>query len=296
MVDERIINTATQLRAAIINTQQKCFLCFGTLLSFIRDKEFSIDGDIDIGVIGDMSAVVTAFSTIFRPIHKIIDDSTGQILNMSFQYHQCPVSIDVFLWRKKDGYYYHCYDEVMENRGDGILSQYHFKGTPEGCFDVAPEVIKAFQEDIRYGRSMTDFGTWQKLLPQCPTEGIDLPTPWSYGWCFDTWYPEWATKRPQFGVSMSTHEFTVRSCAGIQWQRTPMVNAYDIIKMRERRKEKRKERQLEKLMLERQRELRREKRRINAEIKRQRNTLKGRFLWIIDKILNPIKGNFVWQG
>jgi hypothetical protein len=214
-----IINIATQLRAVLDQTGQKCFICFGTLLYFCRDKVFRVDDDIDIGVIGDPDYVAAVFSNIFVPIAKVIDDATGEPYQMTFKSSMCKGSIDVYFWHKKDGFYYHTYNVSMEKSVSGKLSKYTFKGTPASCFDAPPGVIDRYQDDIRYGRAMTNNGTWDHLLPQCPEEGISMPLPFGYGHCLDTWYPDWGVKRPQFGQSEAANTFTVKTCRGLKWQR-----------------------------------------------------------------------------
>jgi len=214
-----VVNIATQLRAVIDQTGQKCFLCFGSLLFFVRDKQFRVDDDIDIGVIGNHEPVIAAFSSMFTPISKVIDDITKKPYQMTFKSHLCSGSIDLYFWHKKEGYYWHTYNTMLEKIPAGIPSKYVFKGIPAACFDVSPEIIAKYQEDIRYGRAMNTNGTWSHLIPQCPEEGISMPLPFNYGWCLDVWYPSWCVKMPNFGVSEAAKTFTVKSCKGLKWDR-----------------------------------------------------------------------------
>lgn len=211
------IGLATQLREVLNQTGQKCFLVFGTLLYFCRDKVFRTDDDIDIGVIGDPAPVLSAFESFFTPV-SMVAGNDGEPWQSTYSSHLCKGSIDVYFWRKRNGYLYHTYNALME-KTSGILSQYTFKGIPADCIEVPQRIIQKYQEDIRYGRDMTDFGTWNKLLPQCPEEGITMPLPFSYGWCLDVWYPDFVTKRPLFGVSEAADTFTVKTTRGLKWDR-----------------------------------------------------------------------------
>jgi hypothetical protein len=98
---------------------------------------------------------------------------------------------------------------------NGVLPEYEFKGIPAECFDVGPGTIQKYQEDLRYERAMSNFGTWMKPVPGIECEGISLPLPFLYGACLDWWYPDWTQKRPQFGVSECADRFTVKTCKGI---------------------------------------------------------------------------------
>lgn len=213
-----LVNIAMQLRAAIDNTQQKCFLAFGTLLFWVRDHQFVVEDDIDIGVIGDPQAVDAAFSGVFTPIARVVDDATGQPYQITYSSSLCSASIDVYFWKKKDGHYFHTYNHNHVDAPNGVLPEYEFKGIPASCFDVGQGTIEMYQEDIRYGRDMTDSGCWNKLVPQIPEEGIAFPLPFAYGWALDNWYPDWVTKRSQFGVSEAPNRFTVKSCKDIGWE------------------------------------------------------------------------------
>jgi len=220
MIDrQRLVNVASIIQAATDGLNMKWFLAFGSLLHWVRDKELSLNEDIDIGVMGDPDAAILALSTYFSPAHIIREDHNGQPLCASFRHDHSGFILDCFFWRKKDGYYYHAYDQNMSMPANGILNEYTFKGVPCDCFDVSKPVIEKYQKDLRYGRDMTDHGTWKKVVPNIQEEGIQLCLPWSYGRCLDIWYPDWATTRSQFGVSLSEHSFTVKSCKDIVWEK-----------------------------------------------------------------------------
>ena len=207
MFDHKPANVASQIRGAIDASQAKCFICFGTLLSWIRDREFRIDSDIDIGVVGDPGRVLEAFSSVFTPTFMVRDDATGLPLNVNMHSSYFECTVDLYFWRKKDGLYYHCFDRDMVHPETGILPEYEFKGIPADCFEAKESDIESFRQDIRYHTGLSREGTWLKPLPQCTEEGVDLPLPYRYGSCLDYWYPDWFTKREQFGVSECSSRF-----------------------------------------------------------------------------------------
>ena len=213
MVEGREVNIASQIRGALDASQAKAFICFGTLLFWVRDRKFNAESDIDLGFVGgDPNQILEAFSQTFSPVYVVRDDQYGTPLNANLvsEYHGC--SIDLYFWRKKNGMYYHCYDRDHVHPANGVLPEYEFKGIPATCFDAKDEDIAAFQKDLRYSAGLSNFGTWLRPLPQCPEEGVDLPLPYRYGECLDYWYPDWFTPRSQFGVSECAHKFTVKSC------------------------------------------------------------------------------------
>jgi len=194
---------------------QKAFLCFGTLLHFIRDKRFDMTEDIDIGIIGKAESVLNSVQGVLEPSCMIRDDYTNEPLNVHFNGLGC--TVDMYFWKKRNGYYYHTYDNQHINPVNGKLPEYEFKGVKADCFDVPDDVIKAYQEDMRYGRGLNDFGCWLHPVHGIEAEGITLPVPWGYGAVLDQWYPNWSIPNPQYGVSEAPHRFTVKTCKGIKW-------------------------------------------------------------------------------
>lgn len=213
------IETALRLRSAIDAAQAKIFLCFGTLLRYVRDRVFNIDEDVDLGVVAPAPrTAIEAFESVYGPpIARVIDDATRVPFKVEFRDMCCRV--DLYCWRRRNGMYYHTFDHQLKAPANGILPEYEFKGIPAACFDVDARTIERYQMDIRYGRTMANCGTWHKPVPQFPEEGIELPLPFGYGQCLDWWYPEWATRRPQFGVSLAADRFTVKTCRGLTWDK-----------------------------------------------------------------------------
>jgi hypothetical protein len=198
---QEIVTAANRLSGLLQALNCKCFLCFGTLLHFVRDHQLCLTEDIDIGVIAeDQWSVAKTLAGTLGVAGHLLQDPDGNIWQASYASGFGPI-LDVFFWRKaSDGLYYHAYD-TDPGHSDSLNSM-EFKGIPGTCFDVAPETIAAYQSDMRYGRAMTDFGTWMHTVPEIPEDCIQLPLPFAYGQCLDWWYPEWATPRLQFGVSL----------------------------------------------------------------------------------------------
>lgn len=196
----------------------KWFLCFGTLLSVIRDKCFDISQDIDIGVIGPIDDIFQQQYDQGNVNNFIKSNHTGKILKFDYRTPE-GVHIDVFRWVKFKGMYWHTLDYKMEFPKNGVPSEYLFKSMPKEVFDIDQKEIMAKIEDTKYynqGRStMTKHGTWYKSLPEAPTEGIDFTLPYMYGYFLDIAYPDWATERKQFGQSKGYTEIKVKGCKGL---------------------------------------------------------------------------------
>lgn len=185
------------------------FICFGTLLYFIRDHIFNIEQDIDIAVIGEIGTIKKTIERTFGIDKFIVSDITGDVLNFSYKYGG--VSIDVYQFIKKNGYYWHTYDYRMVNPR-GRLDEYLFKGIHEGCIDVNDKKIESTMCDLKYGRSITRHGTWEHSPIKEP--GIEYLSclPYKYGSVLDSFYPDWIVKRENFGTSECTVRKVVKSC------------------------------------------------------------------------------------
>jgi hypothetical protein len=176
-----ISRVACDLRCAIDSIgDNKWFLCFGTLLFFVRTGHaLNLDSDLDVGIIDQGEPINTGLVTVVP----------------GWEYHGNihGVSLDVFVWRRRGSYYYHSH----------VANE--FKGTPVECFDVSPKEIQYYRGDPTWG-NMTHHGTWLHTVKGCEADCIQLPIPFAYGRCLDTWYPDWGVKRDQFGVSKAAHE------------------------------------------------------------------------------------------
>jgi len=192
-----LINFVGALRYQFDMMDHKWFLCFGTLLHFLRhDHEFNFKSDIDVGIIDDDGGVnLTGCVPIVRGQRGIIWEASLPVGG---------IDVDVFIWRRRGGYYYHCYDEQHERPANGMLSSYAYKGIPTSCFDPTQKEIQFYRGHPIWA-NMTKFGTWLHTVKGCEAESLQLPVPFNYGQCLDWWYPDWGIKRENFGVSKSAH-------------------------------------------------------------------------------------------
>jgi hypothetical protein len=205
----QLINFIRFVSESMNQTEQKWFLCFGTLLKLIRDRVFDTSQDIDIGVIGSPSNVISVFNVaIGNPTGIIINDVTKESLNLHYQYND--VNIDIFFWKKIGAYYYHTYDTMHERKP--VPSKYVFKGVPASCFEAEQELVQRYRRDQRIGYMMNIDGTFKKLIPGLESEGISVNVPWKYGALFDFWYPNWGERNDKWGVSESPFIKEVKSC------------------------------------------------------------------------------------
>ena len=186
----------------------KWFLCFGTLLHMLREpKKFDITNDIDIGIIGaDIELFYKQIDAGYKIDHVLKSDDTGNILNLCYYDETYKIYIDIYKWVKFKGMYWHTYD-VYKDSHNGIPSKYVFKGMPTEVFERDPADIKLKQQDTRYGRALTNHGTWLKHIPECPSDGIVLPAPSNYGLFLDIAYPDWGTPRESY-LHLSRSHFT----------------------------------------------------------------------------------------
>lgn len=191
------------------------FICFGTLLSYVRDKKLNLDGDIDIGIIEDIEKVKKNIETHYTVSHIIKSDKTGKLLNFSFVEPHTSITVDVFAWVNFKGMYWHTFDTLMEFPKDGIPSKYIFKSMPSDIFFTDKRTIAKKQNDLKYGRLLTDYGTWRHAVPEFPEDGIELCLPYNYGHFLDIAYPDWCTTRDQIGVSEGFSKLEVNTCKGL---------------------------------------------------------------------------------
>jgi len=221
-----LINLMEDINNTISGMGHKCFICFGTLLEYIRHHTIDLStGDIDIGIIGGEDQVVKAFDSRkgrFKRTGLVVDDVTKTPLKASYSIKfitdwskETPeITVDLFFWKKVGGYYYHCFDENQQNPKDGVLSKYIFKGIEASCFDLDSSVALDYIKDINFGRGMNKNGTWNHML-QSELRPLFIPVPYQYGKCLDVWYPDWAISR-NTGTSQAQKIQKVKSCADLR--------------------------------------------------------------------------------
>ena len=199
---DKTINTVGYL---LERARQPYFLCFGTLLGLVRDRNV-VDGDtdIDIGIRAEDArekVIMSCFQRFGYMKHKLIrrDDidmtdpriSHETLVYVSFKHLTLPC-VDVFIWPKSNGYRWHTYDFLNESKERP--STYHWKG-------VKAEWLDRLEKST--------FGTQKKPLF---TRNVFFPL--MYGHLLDTWYPDWKT--PRKGESTSPWILEMKSCKGFR--------------------------------------------------------------------------------
>lgn len=211
----KFVASMRNLSGTMSQANIKWFLCFGSLLSLVRDRKVDMTQDIDIGVVGTSPLLVDTLSRAFQPMHCVRHDVTGEVLNQSYRCvgtNIIPYTLDVFFWLKVGNMYYHTYDVNQSRPKDGILKGYTFKGVPASYFEAPDEVVEKYRRDSRLGRALNKNGTWVRLIPGYESTGISLAAPYLQGSCLDKWYPDWPMRRPEWGVSETPWVKKVKSC------------------------------------------------------------------------------------
>ncbi len=188
------------------------FICFGTLLYFIRDHIFNITQDIDIAIIGEIGSLMKGIERSYGINKYISSDINNDILNFSYIY--AGISIDVYQFIKKNGYYWHTYDHTISNTG-GLRNEYLFKGIPCDRIDVDQKTIETIMCNPTYGRVIDRYGAWQHAPLNEPGQEMLLHLPYKYGTMIDDFYPDWIVRRNNFGTSKCTIQKVVNSCKNL---------------------------------------------------------------------------------
>jgi hypothetical protein len=168
------------------------FVCFGALLYFLRDKKMGkkFDQDVDISVFEDMPMknIINAFEQYSYKLKVcMINDVTKKPLHVVLKGYK---SIDVFVWVKANGYYWHTYNEDMS--ADKIPKQYLWKGVP--C-----ELMEG-----EYWRYYWD----ERVSP--------LNFPHLYGSLLDYFYPGWFVPDANFGQSRAEKVVRLKTCKNLK--------------------------------------------------------------------------------
>jgi hypothetical protein len=194
--------------------------CFGNMLEYIADKTFSLDYDIDVGVIYgqcDEEKLISAFTGYgYKAEKKCINDRSKKAFNIHFiPGEDCLKglpTIDVYFWVLIGDKYYHTYDTKKE--GSVIPSEYVFKGVKKqwlipdkNILDVEKKIGKPGREQL-----LTDVGTWRFPVFD-GMSGLTIRIPYAVGHLLDTWYSKtWRFREHYRGQSMSPWVIKVRSC------------------------------------------------------------------------------------
>lgn len=211
---EALLKTATTITCTLNSLETKWFVCFGTLLALVRDNKFNLQQDIDIGVVGNIRDVYNTLNQTYNCTYAMLDDHTKLPICAHYTGNGLSAILDVFFWQKFEGHYWHSFDINHDNKP--IPDNYDFRGVPAHCFNTPPEMIKYFRDDtLRYGNAMNQDGTWNHAVPGLEADCIDVRLPYKYGELLDIWYPDWATRRIQFGTSMWSKRMVRPTCRGL---------------------------------------------------------------------------------
>lgn len=194
--------------------------CFGGMLEYIADKTFSIDYDIDIGVLYeqcDPDKLIAMFQGYgFKAEIKIINDVSKRPLNIHFipgeDILKGAPTIDVYFWVLVGDKYYHTYDTKKE--GKKIPSEYVFKGVRKEWLVPSTDTINRERKIGKPGREqlLTDQGTWSFPVFNGDSSLV-MRLPYAIGHLLDTWYGKaWAFREYYKGQSMSPWIKKVSSC------------------------------------------------------------------------------------
>jgi hypothetical protein len=194
--------------------------CFGSVLEYVADKTFSIDYDLDIGVLYgqcDEDKLINAFEGYgFKTQKKIINDVNKKVLNIHFipgtdTFPGAP-TIDVYFWVLIGDKYYHTYD--VNKEGKKIPSEYVFKGAKKWWLTPSESVINKELSIGKPGRRqlLTKEGTWNFPVFESDS-GLAVRVPFAVGHLLDEWYtPTWRFRELYRGESRSRWVKKVKSC------------------------------------------------------------------------------------
>jgi len=214
------INNIMSWQGTVMGKPLRWFYCFGTLQEYIAEKTFTLDNDIDIGVVStDINAenIKKCFEGYgYTCTKSLLNDVTKKPLNLQFQCGDRSVpSVDVYFWVKKGNVWYHTYD--VNREGKKIPSQYVFKGikfdtTIGQGFWASDKYIENLYQKNPLGRSqMNTVGIW--ALDIFERDSIyKFYAPFSYGYCLDCWYDNWKYRKFNRGQSKSEFIRKVKSC------------------------------------------------------------------------------------
>lgn len=201
------------------------FFCFGTLKEYCCERTFSLDYDVDVGVLYeqcDGDALINTFQRCgFELESKILHDIDKKPLKLCFKpvtdrYKGYP-SVDVYLWYPVKNLFFHTFD--VNREGKQILSKYVFKG-------ILREWVIPDPKEVEMKRTPTAFvpeadrildinGCWKAPIFDC--DGRDnFILPYNYGAMLDEWYFHWIMRKVDKGQSKSRWTYTVKSCKDLK--------------------------------------------------------------------------------
>lgn len=198
------------------------FFCFGTLQEFVVKRTFSLDHDIDVGVLYnrcDPNILTASFEGLgYKCSQRLLHDIDRAPLNLHFK----PVeetligspTVDVYFWYEHRGMLYHTYD--VDHEGKEVPSMYKFKGVEKGWIVPTERQIKkartptaaTIRNDIQ--RILDENGVYHYYLDQ---DGYSrFACPYKYGSLLDEWNPAGWLHMGSTEQSQTRWSVTMKSC------------------------------------------------------------------------------------
>ena len=216
MIDDKAKYLVNKIEFIMNFLEVPWFYCFGKVLGFVVNRDFSLDYDIDIGVIADKCDYHTLeymfASNGYVCSKRFLNDVTKAPLNLHFKPNEEDTKdtpeIDVYFWLRHNNKFYHTYDVLKE--GKKVPSKYIFKGVPVSCLE--PDEAEVQQLRIKDDTLRAD-GTWEYSVFG-EYSGYQIRLPFAYGQLLDIWYPGWLFPGHKIDQSASKNVVEMKSCAG----------------------------------------------------------------------------------
>jgi len=202
------------------------FFCFGTLKEYMCDRTFSLDYDIDIGVLydqySDLDMIRVMAACGWNLQEKLVHDRDGKALNMHFKaekndrFGEFP-SVDVYAWYGHGNILYHTYDVNREKAE--IPKKYVFKGVKKEWIIPDPREVAVKRTPTAFcveaNRFLTPWGTWNQPIFEDMGD-VSFTSPYSYGALLDEWYYDWITRHRDKSQSGSRWVREVKRCKDLK--------------------------------------------------------------------------------
>jgi len=188
------------------------FFCFGTLLEYICDLDFSCNYDIDIGVLYeevDGNRIKDAFFNCDFMIDHQTLSRKGKPLNVSFVHKTTEMpAVDVYFWYPSGKFLWHTYD--TDRSRNERPEKYVFKGIKKDCI-IRPqrEIDEIRSSKPEMDRILDERGTWWYDLWDDHGD-VRFPCPYYYGTLLDVWYPCWRHRK--YNKDQSKSKLVLRLC------------------------------------------------------------------------------------
>jgi len=205
-------------------TQLRWFHCFGTMLEYIADRTFSIDGyDIDLGVFFqelDESCLQRSFESMGYKVRTTVkDDRDGRPLNIHCEPSESRIkgtpTIDVYAFYPRKNMYIYTYD--YDRAGKKIPDGYVFKQSRKELLEPHPKTVQRIRETSHPEASLLlgNDGIWRYDVFE-DHGSYKMRIPFAYGTLLDQWYPGWRFRQYNRCQSQSPDgKIIVKSCGDL---------------------------------------------------------------------------------